>query len=98
MLFGHTKSELEQLLIDDYDDTLPKSDIVLDLGLMNSFIYIIGKYSDKTKIFVKPKPILCGCVGLTNGQPYCGCLMNKLMYQYRYEIAIEYLTRNNLTE
>lgn len=45
-------------------------------------------------LFDKPYSSACGCMGPQDGNPFCGCTMSFLRYEYRYEIALELI--NNL--
>lgn len=37
-------------------------------------------------------PSACGCMGPQNGNPFCGCAMSTLRYEYRYDILLAILS------
>lgn len=37
-------------------------------------------------------PHACGCIGPQNGDPFCGCAMSNLRYEYRYDILLAILS------
>ena len=41
---------------------------------------------------------VCGCIGPKNGDPYCGCTMGRLRYEYRYDIALALITETSAVE
>jgi hypothetical protein len=39
----------------------------------------------------------CGCLGPQDGELYCGCAMERLRYQYRYDIALVIMDQKSFT-
>lgn len=44
--------------------------------------------SNPDQLFEQPFSGACGCLGPHDGEPFCGCTMQQLQYQYRYDIAL----------
>ena len=42
-------------------------------------------------LLMKNYPSTCGCMGPMDGDPYCGCTMSSLRYEYRYDILLAIL-------
>jgi len=97
-MFKYTKEELEQLKF--HNDSINKIEenifSQLDSTLLESLLKRINFLSDIDDIFDEPYIQICGCLGPKYNEPYCGCHMRTLLYNYRYDIALEYLKRSNL--
>jgi hypothetical protein len=63
------------------------------LDNLTQHFYLWYSKRDPDKLFEKPFPSGCGCMGPRNGDLFCGCTMSILMYEYRYDIALEIVNK-----
>jgi hypothetical protein len=62
--------------------------------LLDYLVFRIQAYKKRAngfntnQVFEKHLDSLCGCMGPMNGEPFCNCAMNRLRYEYRYDVAI----------
>lgn len=46
--------------------------------------------------FREPYTGACGCTGARDGEPYCNCMMIRLCYVYRFDVALAILEEPNV--
>lgn len=77
--------QLENNQIDELSEELLKQ---LTSNFINGFRFP-NFYADS--LFEESYIGACGCLGPRDGNLYCYCEMNKLQYEYRYDIALNIL-------
>ena len=66
----------------------PLTPELLDKLIERFFTYLLNSAYHPDELFEEYSPRLCGCLGPMDGEPYCSCAMNRLIYKYRYRIAL----------
>lgn len=99
-MFKYTKEQLQELK--SHVDSIrkmespniePLTDILLE-QLANRIKDNVKHFPNQTldnSVFGEYHPYTCGCLGPRDGELYCNCIMNKLRYSYRYDIALKML-------
>lgn len=97
-MFKYTFQELIKLkesvdLLRDLEqrEVSPLTDELLE-ALKRGFLYGSRYFNNGPNyIFDKSEGGACGCIGPKQGDPFCGCMMARLRYEYRYDLAISLL-------